>query len=107
MWFTSGVPLLEDRSCPVPCLFPLAHAPIMEGIIYGLTSRGRQRVESEEAAHVCPQRPHGLFSLTKASQPQMDHNTRPPNGMYRDYWLLVVSIKTQKEFRSLKAPGHL
>lgn len=43
-------PLLEDRSCPVPHLFPLAHAPIMGGSVYSLTSRGRQRVLSQEAA---------------------------------------------------------
>lgn len=47
-----SVPLLEDRSCPVPCLLPLAHAPIMEGSIYGLTSRERQHVESEEAVRL-------------------------------------------------------
>lgn len=47
-----SVPLLEDRSCPVPCLLPLAHAPIMEGSIHGLTSSERQREESEEAAHL-------------------------------------------------------
>lgn len=79
-----SVPLLEDRSCPVPCLFPLAHAPIMEGSIHGLTSRWRQRVESEEATHVCPLRPHRLFSLTKASQPQMDQNTSLPNRIYSE-----------------------
>lgn len=68
-----SVPLLEDRSCPVPCLFPLAHAPIMEGSIYGLTSRVRQHVESEEAAHVCPQRPHRLLNKDKSATDRSDH----------------------------------
>lgn len=60
-----GMNAVHDRSRPVPCLFPLAHAPIIEGSICGLTCRGRQRVESEEAALVCPQRPRRLFSSTK------------------------------------------
>lgn len=96
-----SVPRLEDRSWPVPCLFPLAHAPIMAGSIYGLTSRGRQRVESEEAAHVCPQRPHRQFSSTKTSQPHIDQNICLPNRIFREIALSGVHLLTLKTQRAL------
>lgn len=48
----NAVPLLEDRSCPAPCLFPVAYAPIMEDSICGLTSGERQHVKSEETARL-------------------------------------------------------
>lgn len=70
----------------------------------GLTSRGRQRVESEEAAHACPQGPHRLLSLTKARQPQRDQNTGLPNGKYGES---SISGFPFAEDKTQRAPGPL
>lgn len=108
MQFTSVCLCLKTG--PVLCLayFILPTLPLWQAVSMAWPLE-RGSMWSQRKQHVCPQKPHRLFSLTKTSQPQIDQNTWLPNTSQTFGELLVVSffLYDPEDFRSWKASNLL